>query len=80
MASTSHLSQPQQFQTPPQAPFINNGARDRNPGIIQEPKLTYHNYLQDTHAKRKYNMSYTEYIEGLNDSLINQQDQDCPHQ
>ena len=44
---------------------------------VTDPKLTYVNYLQDVNMKRKHNMSYVEYMKGLIDSLIHQQDKRC---
>ena len=43
-----------------------------------DPKLPYYNYLQDTYVKHEYNMSYTEYMEGLIDCSIKQQDGNYP--
>ena len=42
------------------------------------PKLVYDNYLQDIQTKVKYNMFYSEYMEGVIDELISHQHQDCP--
>ena len=38
------------------------------------PKLTYSNFLQDVFVKREYKKSYVEYMQGLIDNLIKQQD------
>ena len=43
-------------------------------------ELTYSNYLQDTQVKRKYNMSHVEYMEGLIDNLISQQNKNSTNE
>ena len=45
-----------------------------------DPKLTYSNYLQDTQVKRKYNRSHVEYMEGLIDNLIIQQNKNSTNE
>ena len=47
---------------------------------VTDPKLTYVNYLQDVNMKCKHNMSYVEYMQGLIDNLIHQQDRKCTNE